>query len=297
MIIKELEEFSQTRYKLRAYLCYIFQRNIPNFLPNPTIDLIKDGFDNISHDLVQYEIFYILDKNGNQIENNISKNPKYIVGKGLNHSLRSYYYNCISKKRCFLTDPYPSSLNNELCVTVSMPVYNDKKELQFVACTDISLQNILKLINPGSVDGIFGKISRIAYSLVVFALFCVSAILFYLGIKSLIFNSIHLIDASEMFESTILLTLSLAILDLVKAYFEEEIIGKHNIKNGENSKTMVKFISSIIIALAIEALMLVFKFAMTAPEQIVFAVFLILSVSALIISLGVYAYVVKRTQN
>ncbi len=33
MLIKEIQEFSDIRYKARAYLCYLFDRNIPNNLP------------------------------------------------------------------------------------------------------------------------------------------------------------------------------------------------------------------------------------------------------------------------
>lgn len=293
MIIKEIEEFQEIRYKARAYLCYIFSRNIPNYLPNMDKELIFSGFNKISHELIKYDAFYLLDKNGYQIGDNISLKEEYRTGGGENRSLRSYYYNAVKERRCYLTDPYPSSLTGQLCITVAMPIYNAKKELLYIACADIDMADILKLINPRSIDGRFGQVSRVAYTLLALALFGVTCILFFFGIKSLFSNSLHLIDTSEMFESTVLLTLALAILDLVKAIFEEEILGAGR-KNGGNSKTMIKFLTSIIIALAIEALMLVFKFAMTKPEHIVYAVYLIVGVSALISSLGFYLYMSRN---
>ena len=92
-----------------------------------------------------------------------------------------------------------------------------------------------------------------------------------------------------MFEATILLTLSLAIFDLVKTIVEEEILGRHKEHNVSGPhKTMVRFLGSIIIALSIEALMLVFKFAITDPNKLIYSLYIMLGVSSLLITLAVY---------
>ena len=57
---------------------------------------------------------------------------------------------------------------------------------------------------------------------------------------------------------------------------------------GEGHQTMIRFLGSIIIALSIEALMLVFKFALTDPAQLEYAVYLISAVALLLVSLSVY---------
>jgi hypothetical protein len=86
-----------------------------------------------------------------------------------------------------------------------------------------------------------------------------------------------------------LLTLSLAIFDLVKTLIEEEILGQHKEHNISGPhKTMVKFLGSIIIALSIEALMLVFKFAITDPEHLMNSMYIVLGVSLLLVSLAIY---------
>ncbi len=98
-----------------------------------------------------------------------------------------------------------------------------------------------------------------------------------------------IIDINKMFKATILLTLSLAIFDLVKAIFEEEVLGKEKKDgSGDGHQTMIRFLGSIIIALSIEALMLVFKFALTDPVKLQYAVYLIAGVSLLLISLSLY---------
>lgn len=303
MIIKELDEFRENRRKIRAYLSYIFSRNFPNYLNEIDLDTIKLGFEKISHELIKYEAFYVLDSNGYQLAGKIA-NCVNCIDRNIfennsqeSRSLHSYFYGAVREKRCYLTEPYPSSLNGKLCVTVSMPIYDDKGELLYVVCADISLADILKLINPSSMYGKFGTLTRVIYATLAMSLLLIAFIFFFLGIQSLITNSLHLISATQMFEATILLTLSLAIVDLAKAFFEEEVLGVSTSKEKGSSKTMVKFIASIIIALAIEALMLVFKFAMTSPDNIIYAVYLITGVAVLILSLSVYIYLTKKIQN
>jgi len=73
--------------------------------------------------------------------------------------------------------------------------------------------------------------------------------------------------------------------------FEEEVLGNKERKRestDETHQTMVKFLGSIIIALSIEALMLVFKSALIDPSKIEYAVYLIVGVSFLLLSLSLY---------
>jgi hypothetical protein len=96
-------------------------------------------------------------------------------------------------------------------------------------------------------------------------------------------------EIKDVFEATILLTLSLAIFDLSKTLIEEEILGRHKEHNISGPhKTMVRFLGSIIIALSIEALMLVFKFAIIDPNKLMYAMFIVAGVALLLISLAVY---------
>jgi hypothetical protein len=119
----------------------------------------------------------------------------------------------------------------------------------------------------------------------------VALLLFLKGIQSFFVYEItpdHF-QIKDVFEATILITLALAIFDLAKTLIEEELLGR----NSNNSisgphKTMVRFLGSIIIALSIEALMLVFKFAITDPEKILYAMYIIAGVSLLLITLAVY---------
>lgn len=294
MLIQDIRRFARIRYNARAYLAYLFERNIPNRLPMINLDIIKSGLDKIAHEVENFDAFYILAPDGVQIENNISLDESRRIGAGENRSNKAYFYRAVKERRCVLSDPYPSSLTGELCVSASEPVYDEKGTLLYIVCVDISLNDILKLIPPGRLDFGFENFSRLVYALISLALFAITAVLFVLGIKSIIWAPFAALNVADMFESTIVLTLALALFDLVKAIFDEEVLGKSAKENSGASRTMVRFLSSIIIALAIEALMLVFKFAITSPEQIVYAVWLIGGVSLLLIALSVYLYMSKK---
>lgn len=294
MLIQDIRRFARIRYNARAYLAYLFERNIPNRLPMINLDIIKSGLDKIAHEVENFDAFYILAPDGVQIENNISLDESRRIGAGENRSNKAYFYRAVKERRCVLSDPYPSSLTGELCVSASEPVYDEKGTLLYIVCVDISLNDILKLIPPGRLDFGFENFSRFVYALISLALFAITAVLFVLGIKSIILAPFGALNVADMFESTIILTLALALFDLVKAIFDEEVLGKSAKENSGVSRTMVRFLSSIIIALAIEALMLVFKFAITSPEQIIYAVWLISGVSLLLIALSVYLYMSKK---
>ena len=60
---------------------------------------------------------------------------------------------------------------------------------------------------------------------------------------------------------------------------------------------MVKFLGSIIIALAIEALMLVFKFAITDPSQLLYSMYIVGGVAMLLIGLAFYIKYTKVEEN
>ena len=298
MVARDITEFGKIREQARAYMCYLFSRNIPNKLPQFNIDTAVKGLQKIEVEIKDFSALFILSADGIQIIDNISKEPKYRVGKSENRSSRAYYYRPAKEKKCTLTDPYPCALTGELTVTASYPIYNSKNELQFIACIDITLKQLLKVIRPAGVSIIFENFSKAIYSMFAFALFTVAILLFLRGASHIFeFRSI---EVEGMFESTILLTLSLAIFDLVKAIFEEEVLGKHTRKDStfEIHKTMTKFLGSIIIALAIEALMLVFKFAITGPEKIIYAVYLIGGVTMLLFGLTFYIkHTVKRDRS
>jgi hypothetical protein len=300
--VQEIQEYSQIRTKARAYLCYILSRNISKSIEDgSTLENVIKKLKNLKQVLPKSEVIYAIDGNGIQMVDNISSNPKLNgFGKGEDRSDRAYYYKTLKEHRCILTDPYPSLTSNKLVVTATFPMYDANNNLLCIICVDISLQNILRMVHPTSIDSTFGTMSRVVYTAFSVALFSVALLLFVKGVTSFMSFGLDFgnIDINEMFKSTILLTLSLAIVDLVKAIFEEEVLGKEKKHNaGDTHQTMVRFLGSIIIALSIESLMLVFKFALTDPSQLLYAVYIMGGVTALIVGLSVYLKASRQSRQ
>jgi len=302
LVVKEIKEYAQIRTKARAYLCYIMSRNISQNMEGATLESVIKKIKNLKEALPNSEVIYAIDGNGIQMIDNISSNPKLNgFGKGEDRSDRAYYYKTLKEHRCMLTDPYPSLVSNELVVTATFPLYDKNNNLLAIICVDITLKNILKMVHPSSVDSTFGTFNKWVYSAFSLALFFVALLLFIKGLTSFLHVGMNFadIEINKVFKSTILLTLSLAIVDLVKAIFEEEVLGREKKRGSsdDSHQTMVRFLGSIIIALSIEALMLVFKFALTDPNKLMYAVYLLGGIGVLILSLSVYLKVNQKEEQ
>jgi hypothetical protein len=156
---------------------------------------------------------------------------------------------------------------------------------------DKPFDEVLKITHLNTADTFFNKFFKYSYGLFALALIAVALLLFAKGIQSFFIYEISVVhfEAKNVFEATILITLSLAIFDLAKTLIEEEIMGRskeHNISGPH--KTMVRFLGSIIIALSIEALMLVFKFAITDPAMLMYAMYIVGGVAMLLVGLAIY---------
>jgi len=289
MYIREIREFQKIRKEARAYLCYLLHRNIPNRLPNISIDVVYDGLERVVYELEDVNVAYILDAGGKQISKMITLKDKYKNFEiKFNQSNRTYFYKAVKERKCILTDPYPSLVDGEMVVSVAMPIFNDKNELLYVVVVEIPLEKLLKFIYQEKGETWAYNFNKIVYAIFAVALFVVCVMLFVDGIKMFFSYTFMAIDVKKMFESTILITLALALFDLVKTLLFEEVLGDKEEHPFAIHKTMIRFLGSIIIALAIEGLMLVFKFAMIAPQKLVYASILLGAVTFLLIGLAYY---------
>jgi len=289
MYIKEIQEFQKIRKEARAYFCYLMHRNIPNRLPNISVDVVYEGLERIINELPEANVAYILDAGGKQISKMITNKDKFKkLDIEFNQSNRTYFYKAVKEKKCILTDPYPSLIGGEIVVSAAYPIFNDRGELLYVAVIDIPLEKILKFIHKEKGDVWFINFNKVVYAIFSAALFAIVVLLFYHGVEMFFSYTINRIDVKKMFESTILITLSLAIFDLVKTIMSEEVVGEREEHPFAIHKTMIKFLGSIIIALAIEGLMLVFKSAMVAPSKLIYAAILIVAVTLLLFGLAYY---------
>jgi len=299
MVARDIQNYAEIRTKARAYFCYLFSKNLPNRLPSITPEAIVARMQKIMGDLRDAEGIYLLDHKGVQVTPTFLPHDKQFdedIGKI--RSDRAYYYRAVREKRCSITDPYPSLITQDLTITASQPIFDEEGKLMYVACLDMPLDAVLHIAHPMALHSFYGRLFRYGYAAFTFMLAMVALLLFIKGITTFMHFGLDVraIEIKEVFESTILLTLALAIFDLVKTLFEEEVLGrfKQSTEASDPHKTMVRFLGSIIIALSIEALMLVFKFAMTEPAMLVNAIYIIGGVSLLMISLAVYIKFTKK---
>lgn len=282
-----MKKFLEGRKKAKDYFCNLFAKHMLNKLSSVTKEKLLSSLLEIKSSLNNPAGIYILDANG------LQATPTYIRHQqindiGVDRSEQSYFYRAIRTGKCDITDPYPS--HGGLCVTVSQPIYSND-ELLYVACLDMPIEEVLQIAKLDTFEQSSMYFFKFSYALFSISLMAVALLLFIKGVQSFFLNDItpdHF-QIEFVFEATILITLALAIFDLSKTLIEEEMLGKNkdNHISGPH-KTMVKFLGSIIIALSIEALMLVFKFAITSPDKIIYAMYIVGGVAMLLIGLAIY---------
>ncbi|WP_104748570.1 PDC sensor domain-containing protein [Helicobacter cetorum] len=309
MLSRDIIQYSKIRTELYAYLTYLFSHNLRNHLPEITLDYLAKQIGKVSSEVKMAKSFFVLDAKGMLVltpsyfkrqgykggilEHDLQEGIELEKSESGNHNFsdKYYFYQAVLEKRCVLTNPYPSKKGNHLVITASYPLYNQEDELVYVVCLQIPLRVAIAISSPSKYFKSFNDGSMIMYLMISTMLTLVSLLLFVKCISSFWTAIVHFnsFDIKEVFHPIVLLTLALATFDLVKAIFEEEVLGKNS---GDNHyavhRTMIRFLGSIIIALAIEALMLVFKFSVSEPDKITYAVYLAIGVAVLLISLAIY---------
>jgi putative Mn2+ efflux pump MntP len=103
---------------------------------------------------------------------------------------------------------------------------------------------------------------------------------------------------NSMFTSIIAVTLGIAIFDLAKQIFEHEVLF-HHFAQEENKqyKVLGKFLVSIVIALSIETLMVVFKLALTDYKSMLSAFYLLIGTTVMIVGLAYFYKTIMQKEH
>jgi len=236
------------------------------------------------------ELIYICDKEDMiQISENIYRNrtSDIPIGRDRKYLLKKIDF---SASNITVSRPYISSATGKMCVTVA------KKENDKVYFLDFNLEVLLQRLGFIEVHSGFNIISKSFYFLtanimIILALFTIGYAS-YEFINSLLFKEFLSIEA--IFKPVIALTLGLAIFDLAKTVLAQEVVFKsYSKESSEEYKVLTKFSVTIIIALLIESLMVVFKIAIDDYSHMIHAFYLIGGVSVLILTLGLFIYFTK----
>ena len=186
----------------------------------------------------------------------------------------------------YISSSYISRSDGNPTITVAKKVNENE-----ILILNFNLAKLLDELNYTSKTNFFNSMTKFIYAAIGYSLSLFAVILIFYSLFNFAY---HITDDDinifqSIFKSTIALTLGLAIFDLAKNLLEHEVVYKEHFNgHDDNKKLLEKFLISIIIALSIEALMTVFKIALSDYKDILYAVYLILAISVMIFALSYF---------
>jgi len=165
---------------------------------------------------------------------------------------------------------------------------------------DFKLEALLKKLNLIELNTPFNTFTKFYYFIAGFSLAILSIFIVIYSMYGFMqdFMQASKFSLEAVFKPIVSLTLALAIFDLAKTILEQEVFFKaYNSDEKTQAKMFIKFLITIIIALSIESLMLVFKIALLDYTQMLNALYLIIGVSLIIISLSIFIYFHNKTNK
>lgn len=234
------------------------------------------------------ELIYTANEEYIQDSQNIYRDRKEDVGK---NQSRGYLLKD-SDVEFYINEPYISVATHHLCITV---VYKTNSGYLYL---DFRVRYLLERFDLIETKTGMNLVNKIAYAsigggLLFFGIFLVLYGFYDFGSY---FIGYKVLSLETVFQPIIALTLGLAVYDLGKTILDEEVLpNTHHKREGFNAKTLLKFSVSIIIALLIEALLVVFKISLIDYKDMGYAAMLIVALSTLILVFAVFIYLTKKS--
>ena len=251
------------------------------------------------------ELQYCLNEQGIQQGYNVCFKRQYKkklahVGAGQDLSARPYFLLASASPDPHFTSPYISTATKHLCISVIKMIPSEKGKQQFLVI-DVFLTELIEFIMGDIKRARMTPYFRVGYGLIVGCLFCLVIYLLYkvfAGMVDLVLNEDIQSDPLKPFTIIIFVTLALAIFDLGKTILEEEILMHKDIfRHSSTRRTITRFISTILIAVSIEALLTMFKAALGQTEYVIPAVLMMFAVVGLLIALAIYVYLGAKAED
>jgi ABC-type uncharacterized transport system substrate-binding protein len=209
---------------------------------------------------------------------------------------KSHYFTklVLDEDNIYVSNPYIHYRTGK--ASISVVRYVDEQYYIF----DVNLILLLEELKLIEYNTFFDKVNRTIYAFGAVMLGIVSIILISYGayvFMMLVFAEDHLGFLDDIFKSIIAITLGLAIYDQAKQIFEHEVLFRSLAhEEGKQFKMLSKFLSSIIIALSIESLMVVFKIALTDYTQMQSALYILLGTTIMFVGLGYFYKVIHKDE-
>jgi len=208
---------------------------------------------------------------------------------------KSHYFSKLkfNDEGIFISNPYIHYRTGKASISVVRKVGN------ILYVFDIHLVALLEDLKLIEFNSKHDKFKRSVYFLGATLLAFVSmALIFYGGFifVALMFALQESDFLHDIFKSIIAITLGLAIFDLAKQIFEHEVIFQ-SFQHSEDKqyKVLGRFLISIIIALSIETLMVVFKIALDDYSQMMSAFYLLIGTTLMFVGLGYFYKTINQS--
>jgi len=236
----------------------------------------------------------------------------YLVGSDLKQTSPNYYRKGRDESRIgvdkshyfsnlplenfssYMTNPYIHHITGNSSITL----VTGHGEGGFIVF-DFNLLKLLETLRLIEHNSRFERFKLAVYAFGGFVLAAVS--IFLIGYGAYTFAAVFLRRPEEIlhdiFKAIIAITLGLAIFDLAKTILENEVMYKNAGRQREGQYTLLgKFLVSIIIALSIESLMVVFKITLGDYTGLGYGFLLIFGVTLMIVGLGWFDHLTKAGQ-
>ncbi len=237
---------------------------------------------------------YLMDASGQQITPTWRRSGHDTSLKGTD---RAYFINRIqfNDKGNYVSSPYICANSGQPKVSVARK-YQDGR----IAVFDLDVVSVLGKMHLIESTRLISKLSVWVYGLLGGGLVLLAIFLGGYGLfgfaKALMSSGDETLQ--HVFKSIIGITLAIAIYDLAKTILEQEVFYRSlTLEEGNEYKTLTKFLTSIIIALSIESLMVVFKVAINDIRNMQYPFYLISGVGILIVSMAILNFVSRKKQG
>ena len=280
-----MKEFIETYKEHKEEIEFFLQESIRN-LGSLTAHK-KNEFSKLFNLFPSLELIYFTNK-----DTKIQSSPNYHrtkVDEDAKDKNRSYLISKLEFKGddIAFSTPYISIATRNNCVTLTI------KEGDEIIFLDFRIDILLEKLNLLELNKPFHAVTKGFY---IFAGFSMMILAIITIVFSLYDFAYYLFAKSTLslemiFKPIIALTLSIAIFDLAKTILEQEVFFKSYSKNAKvETKILTKFLSTIIIALSIEALIVVFKIALNDYDEMINAFYLIAGISLILVSLTAFTH-------
>ena len=103
---------------------------------------------------------------------------------------------------------------------------------------------------------------------------------------------------AELFRSIGYLIVAIAVFEVAKYSFEEEVLSDDERRNAaETRRSLTKFGSTIVIAVLLESLVMTFEIARDEPADLIYPVFLMLAGTGLFIAIAIFQRLSASTER